>query len=225
MSWLTETLSSTLGRKLLMALTGLFLVSFLIVHLSGNFQLLMNDEGEAFNAYAKFMTTNPLIKAASYILYSGILLHVIYSIVLAIKNKSARPVKYAKTSPAPKVSWNSRNMGLLGTIILIFLVIHLRNFWYEMHWGEIGVDMNGNRDLYSVVTAAFAQPLYVLLYIVSMVGLAFHLAHGFSSAFQTLGWNHPKYSPLISKLGLAISILIPIGFAIIPIFLFIKTLA
>jgi succinate dehydrogenase / fumarate reductase, cytochrome b subunit len=225
MSWLTETLSSTLGRKLLMALTGLFLVSFLIVHLSGNFQLLMNDEGEAFNAYAKFMTTNPLIKAASYILYSGILLHVIYSIVLAIKNKSARPVKYARTSSSPKVSWNSRNMGLLGTIILIFLVIHLRNFWYEMHWGEIGVDMNGNRDLYSVVTAAFAQPLYVLLYIVSMVGLAFHLAHGFSSAFQTLGWNHPKYSPLISKLGLAISILIPIGFAIIPIFLFIKTLA
>jgi succinate dehydrogenase / fumarate reductase, cytochrome b subunit len=225
MSWLTETLSSTLGRKLLMALTGLFLVSFLIVHLSGNFQLLMNDEGEAFNAYAKFMTTNPLIKAASYILYSGILLHVIYAIVLAIKNKSARPVKYARTSSSPKVSWNSRNMGLLGTIILIFLVIHLRNFWYEMHWGEIGVDMNGNRDLYSVVTAAFAQPLYVLLYIVSMVGLAFHLAHGFSSAFQTLGWNHPKYSPLISKLGLAISILIPIGFAIIPIFLFIKTLA
>ena len=225
MSWLTETLSSTLGRKLLMALTGLFLVSFLIVHLSGNFQLLMNDEGEAFNAYAKFMTTNPLIKAASYILYSGILLHVIISIVLAIKNKSARPVKYARTSSSPKVSWNSRNMGLLGTIILIFLVIHLRNFWYEMHWGEIGVDMNGNRDLYSVVTAAFAQPLYVLLYIVSMVGLAFHLAHGFSSAFQTLGWNHPKYSPLISKLGLAISILIPIGFAIIPIFLFIKTLA
>lgn len=225
MSWLTETLSSTLGRKLLMALTGLFLVSFLIVHLSGNFQLLMNDEGEAFNAYAKFMTTNPLIKAASYILYSGILLHVIYAIVLAIKNKSARPVKYARTSSSPKVSWNSRNMGLLGTIILIFLVIHLRNFWYEMHWGEIGVDMNGNRDLYSVVTAAFAQPLYVLLYIVSMVGLAFHLAHGFSSAFQTLGWNHPKYSSLISKLGLAISILIPIGFAIIPIFLFIKTLA
>lgn len=225
MSWLTETLSSTLGRKLLMALTGLFLVTFLIVHLSGNFQLLMNDEGEAFNAYAKFMTTNPLIKVASYILYTGILLHVIYSIILTSKNKSARPVKYAKNSPSSKVSWNSRNMGLLGTIILIFLVIHLRNFWYEMHWGEIGVDMNGNKDLYSVVTAAFAQPLYVLLYVVSMVGLAFHLAHGFASAFQTLGWNHPKYSPLISKVGLAVSILIPIGFAIIPIFLFIKTLA
>jgi len=225
MSWLTETLSSTLGRKLLMALTGLFLVTFLIVHLSGNFQLLMNDGGEAFNAYAKFMTTNPLIKVSSYILYSGILLHVVYSIILTRKNSKARPVKYAKQSSSPKVSWNSRNMGLLGTIILIFLIIHLRNFWYEMHWGEIGVDMNGNKDLYSVVTTAFAQPLYVLIYLVSMVGLAFHLSHGFASAFQTLGWNHPKYSPLISKLGLAISVLIPIGFAIIPIFLFIKTLA
>ena len=225
MSWLTETLSSTLGRKLLMALTGLFLVTFLIVHLSGNFQLLMNDGGEAFNAYAKFMTTNPLIKAASYILYTGILLHVIYSIILTSQNKKARPIKYAKQASPKKVSWNSRNMGLLGTIILIFLIIHLRNFWYEMHWGEIGVDMNGNKDLYTVVTAAFAQPLYVLLYVVSMVGLAFHLSHGFASAFQTLGWNHPKYSPLINKVGLAISVLIPLGFAIIPIFLFIKTLA
>ena len=225
MSWLSQTLNSTLGRKLVMALTGLFLVTFLIVHLSGNFQLLMNDNGEAFNAYAKFMTTNPLIKAASYILYGGILIHVIWSIILTAQNRKARPVRYAVEKSAANSAWNSRNMGILGTIILIFLIIHLRNFWYEMHFGEITVDINGNKDLFKVVSAAFAQPLYVALYVLSMVGLGYHLSHGFASGFQTLGLNHPKYTPFIKKLGNLISILIPLGFAIIPIIMYFKTLS
>lgn len=225
MSWLSETLTSTLGRKLVMALTGLFLVTFLIVHLSGNFQLLMNDNGEAFNAYAKFMTTNPLIKAASYILYGGILIHVIWSIILTAQNRKARPVRYAVEKSAANSAWNSRNMGVLGTIILIFLIIHLRNFWYEMHFGEITVDINGNKDLFKVVSAAFAQPLYVALYVLSMVGLGYHLSHGFASGFQTLGLNHPKYTPFIKKLGNLIAILIPLGFAIIPIIMYFKTLS
>lgn len=225
MSWLSETLTSTLGRKLVMALTGLFLVTFLIVHLSGNFQLLMNDNGEAFNAYAKFMTTNPLIKTASYILYAGILIHVIWSIILTAQNRKARPVRYAVEKAVANSAWNSRNMGVLGTIILIFLIIHLRNFWYEMHFGEIGVDINGNKDLFKVVSAAFAQPLYVALYVLSMVGLGYHLSHGFASGFQTLGLNHPKYTPFIKKLGNLIAILIPVGFAIIPIIMYFKTLS
>lgn len=224
MSWLQETLQSTLGRKLVMALTGLFLVTFLIVHLSGNFQLLMNDNGLAFNAYAKFMTSNPLIKTASYILYAGIIIHVVWSILLTIQNRKARPVRYAVERAEANSAWNSRNMGLLGTIILIFLVIHLRNFWYEMHFGQIGVDLNGNKDLYSVVSAAFAKPLYVALYVLSMIGLGYHLAHGFASGFQTLGLNHPKYTPFIKKLGLLISILIPAGFALIPILMYFQTL-
>lgn len=225
MSWLSQTLNSTLGRKLVMALTGLFLVTFLIVHLSGNFQLLMNDNGEAFNAYAKFMTTNPVIKTASYVLYAGILIHVIWSIILTAQNRKARPVRYAVEKSAANSAWNSRNMGVLGTIILIFLIIHLRNFWYEMHFGEIGVDINGNKDLFKVVSAAFAQPLYVALYVLSMVGLGYHLSHGFASGFQTLGLNHPKYTPFIKKLGNLIAILIPVGFAIIPIIMYFKTLS
>jgi succinate dehydrogenase / fumarate reductase cytochrome b subunit len=225
MSWLSETLNSTLGRKLVMALTGLFLVTFLVVHLSGNFQLLLNDNGESFNAYAKFMTSNPLIKAASYILYAGILIHVIWSILLSAQNKKARPVRYAVENASKNSTWNSRNMGVLGTIILIFLIIHLRNFWYEMHFGEVPLDINGNKDLYLVVSAAFAQPLYVALYVLSMVGLGYHLLHGFASGFQTLGLNHPKYTPFIKKLGTLIAILIPAGFAIIPIIMYFKTLA
>jgi succinate dehydrogenase / fumarate reductase, cytochrome b subunit len=224
MNWFIEMIGkSSIGRKLIMALTGLFLVTFLIVHLSGNFQLLIDDGGLQFNAYAKFMTTNPVIKTTSYGLYAFILLHIIYSIILTLHNKNARPVSYAATS-GKSSAWSSRNMGLLGTIILIFLVIHLRGFWYEMHWGGIPMDQNGNKDLYKVVAAAFAQWWYVVIYVVSMIGLGFHLIHGFQSAFQTLGLNHKKYLGLIKGTGLVISVLIPAAFAAIPVIMFVKSL-
>jgi len=222
MSWLSDTLTSTIGRKVVMSLTGLFLIIFLIVHLTGNFQLLMDDGGLQFNAYAKFMTTNPLIKVASYGLYAFILLHIIMSAVLAYKNKQARPVGYDKVKGSANSAWSSRNMGILGTVILIFLVIHLRNFWYEMHWGGIPLDAAGNKDLYAVVSAAFAEWWYVAIYLASMVFLAFHLSHGFSSAFQTLGVNHSKYTPLIKGVGIVYAIAIPAAFASIPIYMFLN---
>ncbi|MGJ3233744.1 succinate dehydrogenase cytochrome b subunit [Marivirga sp.] len=220
MSWLSDTLTSTIGRKLVMSLTGLFLIIFLVVHLAGNFQLLADDGGLAFNAYAKFMTSNPLIKFTSYGLYAFILIHIIMSIVLAAKNRSARPVGYAQVKGSANSSFSSRNMGILGFIIFVFLVIHLRNFWYEMHWGSIPMDEAGNKDLYAVVNAAFSQWWYVAIYVVCMVGLAFHLSHGFSSAFQTLGINHKKYTPFIKKLGIVYAILIPAAFASIPLIMF-----
>ncbi|RUA33593.1 MAG: succinate dehydrogenase [Bacteroidetes bacterium] len=220
MSWLSDTLTSTIGRKLVMSLTGLFLIIFLVVHLIGNFQLLAGDNGLAFNAYAKFMTTNPLIKFTSYGLYAFILIHILMSIALSVKNKKARPVGYEKVKGSANSSFSSRNMGILGFIIFVFLVIHMRSFWYEMHWGSIQPDTAGNKDLYSVVNAAFSQWWYVALYVVCMVGLAFHLSHGFSSAFQTLGINHKKYTPFIKKLGIVYAILIPAAFAIIPLIMF-----
>ncbi len=223
MSWLSDTLTSTIGRKLVMSLTGLFLISFLVVHLSGNLQLLAGDDGLAFNAYAKFMTTNPIIKALSYGLYAGFLLHIIMSGLLVYKNRQARPVGYQKFNGGANSTWSSRNMGLLGTIILIFLVIHLRNFWYEMHWGGINLDEAGNKNLYSVVNAAFSEWWYVLIYVLSMAGLAFHLSHGFASAFQTLGLNHKKYTPFIKGVGYVIAILIPLAFASIPVLMFINS--
>lgn len=220
MSWLSDTLTSTIGRKLVMSLTGLFLIIFLVVHLIGNFQLLAGDNGLAFNAYAKFMTTNPLIKFTSYGLYAFILIHILMSIALSVKNKKARPVGYEKVKGSANSSFSSRNIGILGFIIFVFLVIHMRSFWYEMHWGSIQPDTAGNKDLYSVVNAAFSQWWYVALYVVCMVGLAFHLSHGFSSAFQTLGINHKKYTPFIKKLGIVYAILIPAAFAIIPLIMF-----
>ena len=220
MSWLTDTLTSSIGRKVIMSLTGLFLIIFLIVHLSGNFQLLMDDGGLQFNAYAKFMTSNPLIKFTSYGLYAFILLHIIMSAVLAAKNRKARPVGYAQVKGSANSAWASRNMGILGTVILIFLVIHMRSYWYEMHWGDIPMDAAGNKDLFKVVSASFAQWWYVAIYVVSMIFLAFHLSHGFSSAFQTLGVNHKKYTPFIKGLGIVYAILIPAAFASIPLYMF-----
>src|SRR5688572_24552983 len=136
MNWFSNLLSSTLGRKLLMALTGLFLILFLVIHLIGNLQLLKADEGQAFNIYAKFMTSNPVIFAISILNYTFILLHVLWALLLTVRNRKARgPQGYAVVKNSSP--WTSRNMGILGTFILIFLVIHLKGFWYEMHWGGI----------------------------------------------------------------------------------------
>ncbi|MGB3851030.1 MAG: succinate dehydrogenase cytochrome b subunit [Tunicatimonas sp.] len=228
MSWFTQALSSTIGRKVVMSLTGLFLITFLVVHVSGNMLMFNGDDGEAFNLYAQFMTTNPLIKMASYILYTGILVHVFYALYLSAYNKDARPVGYAVAHSEQNSTWKSRNMGILGTIVLIFLVIHLRSFWYEMKFGDVpvvnyaGVEV---RDLYSIMEAAFSQWWYVLLYVLAMVGLGYHLAHGFWSAFQTLGLQHKKYSPLIKNAGYAFAIVVPLLFAAMPIYIYIKSLA
>ncbi|MDW7692158.1 succinate dehydrogenase cytochrome b subunit [Flammeovirgaceae bacterium SG7u.111] len=221
MSWVKQTLSSTLGRKVLMSLTGIFLVTFLIVHASGNMQLLKDDGGQAFNMYTKFMTTNPLIKAVSFILYGSIILHVIDSIMLTMKNRSARPIGYKYTKSAGNSSWASRNMGLLGAIILVFLVIHLKSFWFEMKFGSVPmVDYEGEsyKNLYVLVIEAFKSPIYTAFYALSMIFLGFHLQHGIASAFQTLGMNHKKYTPLIKSVGLVIAIIIPLLFAIQPIY-------
>ena len=224
MNWFTNLLTSTLGRKLMMALTGLFLILFLVVHLIGNLQLLKHDDGHAFNVYAQFMTSNPLIKIISYVNYTLILVHVIWAILLTSHHRKARGVEgYAvnKNSSA----WTSRNMGILGSIIFIFLVIHLKGFWYEMHWGGIQtVDYEGKtvKNLYLVVAAAYAQFWYATLYVVSMLILGFHLWHGFASSFQTLGLNHPKYNPIIRFVGRAFAIVVPVLFALIPIWMYLN---
>lgn len=226
MSWFSQTMSSSLGKKLIMSLTGLFLIIFLIGHLAGNAQLFTAhlDNGLAFNIYAKFMTTNPAVKILSYVTYISIIAHVIYSIIVTRSNKKAKPVGYAVSTKDSQSMWTSRNMGVLGTIVLIFLVIHLKGFWYEMHWGGISLDANGNKDLYKVVAAAYTQLWYVVLYVVCMVFLAAHLSHGFSSAFQTIGLNHTKYTPAIKMVGKGFAIIVPLIFALIPIYMYIQTL-
>ena len=224
MNWFTNFFSSTIGRKVVMALTGLFLILFLVVHLIGNLQLLKSDNGQSFNVYAQFMTSNPLIKVISYVNYAFILIHVIWSIMLTRRNRIARgPESYALSKNSSH--WTSRNMGILGTFIFIFLVIHLRSFWYEMHWGGIPTttyEGTEYKNLYAVVEAAYTDIWFVVLYVVSMTLLAFHLFHGFGSVFQTLGLNHVKYNPVIRFLGVSFAVVVPALFALIPIYMYIN---
>ncbi len=230
MNWFTKFLTSSIGRKLIMSLTGLFLIVFLLVHLIGNLQLLIPDGGEAFNLYAKFMTTNPVIKFTSYGLYAFILLHAAQGWLLWAKNRKARGGQGYAVQATRATGTNAgiaKRMGALGTIVFIFLVIHMGQFWFKMKIGDVPVQMYDGveaNDLYAIVKAAFTNIGFVLFYVVSMLFIGMHLMHGFQSAFQTLGLNHQKYTPFIKFLGNAYSILIPLGFALIPIVFFVKNM-
>ena len=205
-----------------MSLTGLFLTLFLVVHLVGNLQLLANDDGLSFNGYAYFMTHNPVIKLTSYGLYFFILLHAIQGILIYLKNRSSRAVNYKKQSTAGN-TFASRNMAQLGLLILVFLGIHMGDFWFKMKSGQLDMVTHPDFDfkianLYTAVEASFAEWWIVLIYVISMIGLAFHLNHGFQSAFQTLGLSHQKYTPLINFVGRAFSVIVPALFALIPLY-------
>ena len=224
MGWLSNFLASSIGQKLVMSLTGLFLILFLLVHLVGNLQLLNDDGGQSFNLYAYFMTTNPLIKATSIGLYFFILLHAIQGMFIWRKNRTSRDERYAVKSRSTS-TFASRNMGWLGIIIFVFLVIHMWQFWFKMKIGALDlIEYAGHegvvKDLYTPVALAFSQWWYVLFYVFSMVIIGFHLIQGFQSSFQTLGLNHKRFSNLIKGFGLIYSIAVPLGFAIIPIYFF-----
>lgn len=224
MAWLTNYLTSSIGRKLTMSLTGLFMILFLVVHLLGNFQLLKDDGGEAFNKYTYFMTHFPLIKMISYGLYAFIILHTVQGLMLAFANRKAKGQQYAVKTRPPGVTWASGNMALLGTLILAFLIIHMAQFWGQMHFGDVSTKAYTGfaegepiKDLYTLVADAFKDPLIIAIYVVGQIVLAFHLWHGFQSAFQTLGVNHPKYTPFIKGFGKLFAIVVPFGFAVIPV--------
>jgi succinate dehydrogenase / fumarate reductase cytochrome b subunit len=218
--------TSSLGRKYVMSLTGLFLCSFLVIHLSGNLLTLIPDGGLTFNAFTDFMEHNFLIRTIEILLFAGFIIHILQSIVITVQNNGARPQKYEVKPGNSNSTWNSRNMGILGTIIFIFLVIHLRNFFYEMrfHGDEFTTDANGNLNLYNEVVKTFAMLPYTALYVAAMVALGFHLWHGFPSAFRSLGLMHSKYTPAIKFIGKFYTIIITTGFIVIPLYWYFKQL-
>ncbi|MEM6966463.1 MAG: succinate dehydrogenase cytochrome b subunit [Bacteroidota bacterium] len=220
MSWLTNFLLSSIGRKVIMSLTGIFLILFLTVHLIGNLQLLKGDGGEAFNIYADFMGHNPLIQTISIGNFFFIILHAIMGILLWIKNKSARGSRYAVQSKA-STTYASRNMAWFGIIILAFIILHLAQFWFRMKFTDIPeMATYGDvevKNLYDLVAATFSSLPFVVFYVITMVVIGLHLNHGFQSAFQTLGLNHKKYTPIIKGLGAGYSVIVPLGYSIIPI--------
>jgi len=209
---------SSLGHKLVMALTGIFLILFLVFHLVINLLVFANDGGLTFNTAAQFLGHNIVPRVLEWGLMLGFAIHIVQSLLLTIQNNKSRPEAYAY-SKAPKSSpWYSRSMGILGTIILIFLIVHFANFWVKTRFTglEEVLDQNGNDNLSLLMFKTFSFWWIVLIYDLAMVSLAYHLLHGFSSAFQTLGFNHRTYTPMIKALGFGFAILVPLLFASIP---------
>ncbi|MGE0568109.1 MAG: succinate dehydrogenase cytochrome b subunit, partial [Bacteroidia bacterium] len=201
--------------------TGLFLVSFLVVHCFINMLIFFNDGGETFNMGAEFMGTNWIIRTMEIVLFAGLIIHMVQALILTLENKKARPVGYAKINGAANSTWYSRSMGLLGTLILMFLIIHLKDFWvvsrFTDHIAHNEFEKHpGQETLFREMMEVFENPLVVAIYVLSMISLAYHLMHGFQSAFQTLGLNHKKYTPMIKSCGMAFSIIIPVLFASMP---------
>jgi len=215
MNWIIGFLRSSLGKKLVMAFTGLFLIIFLLIHLTGNAMLLLNDGGEAFTGFVVFMEENPVIKVSAYILYLGFIIHIFQGISVWLYNRKAKGGAYAVKTTA-NANIFSKYMFWFGIVILIFLIIHLADFW-------LGLKMThsfGDEELYQKVIDKFKDPIYLVIYELGIIALFMHLRHGFQSAFQTLGLNHKKWTPIVKCLGNLYSVLVPLGFFIIPLYVY-----
>ena len=213
--------NSSIGRKLVMALAGLFLVVFLLVHLGINLTLILFEDTRIFNIASHFMATNILIKVMEVILFGGLFLHIIYGLIVQIMNWISRGKRYRIYNNA-QTSFFSKYMIHLAVIILVFLVIHLLDFYIKAKFGHGHVEevvYNGKHyhDLGTMVIEKFRILWVVIFYIACFLFLGFHLIHGFQSAFQTLGLNHGVYTPLIKALGIVYTLIVVIGFSVIPI--------
>ena len=210
-------------NKYLAALSGLFLILFLTGHLAGNLQLLIPEDYGAqkqFNEYAEFMSTNPVVKVLSILTYISIVLHVGVTVYLTIDSRRKRETRY-KTVRSKTNSLSSRYMGILGTVILAFIIIHLSNFWYKAKFtDEIMKDPFGKKDIYSMVVDKFKNIEHVLVYVMAMGAIFLHTLHGFSSSFQSLGVSTSKTRKYFKIIGMIYSLVIPLLFALIPIYLF-----
>ena len=227
---MSNLLTASIGRKLLMSVSGLFLIMFLFVHLTLNSFLLVSTEsfkeGQLFNAGAHFMGTNPFIKIMEPMLALGFLVHIVYSLILTFQNMKARgPQGYASGNKTSGVELASQNMLVLGIVIFSFLVIHLFNFYMKMKgfiaWegGEVEFPFFGStakgENAYALVHETFKNLPIVIIYIIGSIALAFHLAHGFWSGFQTIGWNNAKWMPRLKFISNIAAIILGGGFSVI----------
>lgn len=233
MTW-KQFFSSSIGKKFIVGATGLFLILFLVVHCFINGMIVFSDNGETFNHWASFMGTNWIVRVMEIGLFGGFILHIVQSLVLWAQNRKARPIKYLVQKPPANNRWYSRSMGLLGTLILMFLIIHLYHFWTPSRFGGmVGIHTLGEatlttyngqavHNLYAEMVTVFQSPVVVVIYVLGMISLSWHLMHGFQSSFQTFGINGKRYAPLLKGFGITYSILIPLLFALMPIAMYFK---
>ncbi len=197
-----------------MGFTGLFLILFLIIHAGVNSAIFLNDNGETFNTIAHFMSHNWIVRFLEIGLFAGLLLHIIQGLIVWKQNRQARPVKYYSNKPERNSTWYSRSMGILGTLLLLFLIMHINHFWVGTKVALYG--SNDDHNLYMEMQEVFSNPLVVVLYMAGLVALFWHLLHGFQSAFQTFGLNHKRYTPIIRTAGILYTVIITILFALMP---------
>ena len=217
MGWLWNSLNSSIGKKFVMALTGILLMLFLIFHLGGNITLYFG--AEAFDTYVHTLDkVKPIVRVIEIILGLIFIFHIFNGVKLWYENKKARLKKYKVNISSENSTLFSRTMIYSGSIVFIFLVLHLSTFWYAFNFS--GHPVTGSHEYYKIVVDWFQDPVYAGVYVLAMVLLGFHLNHGFQSAFQTFGWNHAKYFPFIKAFGTAYAIIMAIGFASLPVYFF-----
>ncbi len=225
MKW-SEFFTSSIGKKLVMALTGLFLISFLVVHAGLNATIWANDSGQMFNFSAHFMGSMIVIRIMEIVLFIFFIIHIIQGYVLETKNLRRRGKGYKINLANRGSKWYSRTMGLLGTLLLLFLVMHLYHFWTPSRLGGIGdiqplnevdYDGKGYHNLYAEMVRIFQNPVVVILYVVGCISLAYHLMHGFQSTFRTLGVHNKRYLNILITVGYAFAIIISATFAMMPV--------
>ena len=225
MKW-SQFFTSSVGKKLVMSLTGLFLISFLVIHVGLNACIWANDGGEMFNKSAHFMGTMILIRIIEWGLFGGFIAHIIQGYSLEAKNLTRRGQGYAIAMGNKGSKWYSRTMGLLGTLLFLFLIMHINHFWISSRFGGMAnikplseVEYNGvaYHNLYAQMLKIFQDPIVVVLYVLGCISLCYHLMHGFQSAFRTLGVHNNRYLLIIRNFGKGFAIVVSIGFAMMPI--------
>ncbi len=203
-----------------MSLTGIFLISFLLIHVGVNACIWANDGGQMFNLAAHFMGTTVVIRILEVGLFAGLLLHIIQGLVLEFQNRARRKIGYAVTMGNKGSKWYSRSMGLLGTLLLFFLIVHLRQFWGPSRFTDLPTTVYNGKEVanqFAEIVSVFQNPIVVVFYILSCLSLMYHLLHGFQSAFRTLGVPNGKYINLIKTVGIGFSIIVSLAFAMMPV--------
>ena len=230
MKW-SQFFTSSVGKKLVMSLTGLFLISFLVIHVGLNACIWANDNGEMFNKSAHFMGTTVVVRIMEWGLFLGFIIHIVQGYVLEAKNLSRRGQGYAISMGNKGSKWYSRTMGLLGTLLFLFLIMHISHFWISSRFGGMAnikplpeVQYNGlvYHNLYAQMVEVFQNPAVVILYVLGCISLCYHLMHGFQSAFRTLGVHNNRYLTILRNFGKGFSIVVSIAFAMMPVSFYLK---
>ncbi len=214
MTW-KQVFTSSVGKKLVMGFTGIFLILFLIIHAGLNACIWANDGGKMFNAGAHFMGANVVPRILEIGLFAGLILHIIQGLMLEFSNRSKRGIAYASDYGNRGSKWYSRSMGILGTLILLFLILHLSNFWFPNRSHQNFV-LGEEIDLYATMKTTFSELWVVIVYVLGCLSLGYHLAHGFQSAFKTMGVHNKKYNQMLTSIGYGFSVIITLAFAMMP---------